>query len=92
MNCDDKDLCHFSLAEQVRPDPRCRLSLLGLGGGSSGGLSGSATASGPTVKSGGYITVNNDGSGNSLSTQTLLIIAGAALAGLLIFGLMFRGK
>jgi hypothetical protein len=74
----------------LRPDLRCHLSLLGLGGGGGLGLSGSATASGPTLNSGGTITVNN-GSNGPLSSQTWLIIAGVGLLALLILEI-FHGR
>ena len=70
--------------------PICRLSLLGLGGGGGGlGLSGSASDAYTGPQSGGTITVNN-GSNGPLSTNNLLIIAGAILGGLLILLLIFR--
>ena len=61
------------------------MSLLGLAGG---GLSASATSSAATGGV-GPITVNNSG---GLSMQTLLIVAGVALAGLLTFALLRHGR
>lgn len=67
--------------------PVLGLSLLGLGG-SSGGLSASGSAQAGGATGGGTITVNNSG---GLSMQTILIIAAAALGGLILF-LGFRRR
>lgn len=73
----------------LRPEMRCRLSLLGGGGG--GGLAANTQASGGTTSSGGGgITINNGGGGPS--SKTWLIIAGIGLSVLLVIGLFFREK
>jgi hypothetical protein len=68
--------------------PRCQLSSL-LGGGGGGSLQASASNSGPALASGGGgITVNN-GSNGPMSLNKIMIIAGAGLLALLLFGMLF---
>jgi len=66
---------------------KAHLSLLGGGGGGLG-ISGSASTS---ARSGAPVTVYNGTSG-PLTQNTWLIIGGIALVGLLIIGLLFRGR
>jgi hypothetical protein len=65
------------------------MSLLGGGGGL--GLSGSAT-SGASTGGVGPITVNAGSNAGEISKQTLFIIAGIVLAGLLGLALIFRAR
>ena len=65
--------------------------LLGGGGGGGGlGISGQTLTS-TSAQSGAPVTVYN-GSSGPLSQKSWLIIGAIALVGLLIFGIIFRGK